>query len=104
MHNLFAIYLRVLLLNNSIGTDDILFIMILYIRSFIKFSDVILSKKSVVHSIRCEQKVKTTVWPMATITKLVSNIFENVTSKPRRFFVFMSWKEREGGGMEGRKQ
>jgi len=36
-----------------------------------------LSKKSVVHSIRCEQKVKTTVWSMATTTKLVNNIFEN---------------------------
>jgi len=36
-----------------------------------------LSKKSVVHSVKCEQKVKTTIWSMVTTTKLVSNIFEN---------------------------
>jgi len=43
-----------------------------------KFSDVILSKKSVVHSIKCEQKIKTSVWSMVTTTKLVSDIFENI--------------------------
>jgi len=28
----------------------------------------------------------------------------SVTSKPRRFRLYKNWKEREGGGMEGRIQ
>jgi len=45
-------------LNNSAGADNILFIMALYLRSFMKFSKVTLSKKSVIHSIRIEKKKK----------------------------------------------
>jgi len=69
---------QVLSLDNSAGADDTLLITAPCMRSLMKLSGVTLGKKSAVRPIRREQKVKTPAWSMATTTKLVSNMFENI--------------------------
>ncbi|KYN05968.1 DNA (cytosine-5)-methyltransferase PliMCI [Cyphomyrmex costatus] len=69
---------RVLSLDNCAGADDTLLITAPCIRSLMKLSGVTLGKKSAVRLVRRAQKIKTPAWSMATTTKLVSNMFENI--------------------------
>jgi len=69
---------QVLSLDNSADADDTLLITAPCMRSLMKLSGVTLGKKSAVRPMRREQKVKTPAWSMATTTKLVSNMFENI--------------------------
>lgn len=69
---------QVLSLDNCAGTDDTLLITAPCIRSLMKLSGVTLGKKSAIRPMRRQQKIKTPTWSMATTTKLVSNMFENI--------------------------
>lgn len=69
---------RVASLDNCAGADDILLITTSCIRSLMKLSGVTLGKKSAIRPMRRDPKVKTPTWSMATTTKLVSNMFENI--------------------------
>nr|ASM42030.1 DNMT1 [Pogonomyrmex barbatus] len=71
---------QVVSFDNSAEADDILLITAPCIRSLMKLCGITLGKKSVLRSVRREQKVKTPAWSMATTTKLVSNMFENIFS------------------------
>ncbi|KAL0106555.1 hypothetical protein PUN28_016331 [Cardiocondyla obscurior] len=70
---------RVLSLDNAATADDELLITAPCIRALMKLSGVTLGRhKSAVRQAKREQKVKTPSWSMATTTKLVRNIFENI--------------------------
>lgn len=69
---------QVLSLDNCAGADDTLLITAPCIRSLMKLSGVTLGKKSAIRLMKREQKIKTPTWSMATTTKLVSNMFENI--------------------------
>lgn len=69
---------QVLSLDNCAGADDTLLITAPCIRSLMQLSGVTLGKKSAIRPMKRQQKIKTPTWSMATTTKLVSNMFENI--------------------------
>lgn len=69
---------RVLSLDNCAGIEDTLLITAPCMRSLMKLSGVTLGKKSAVRLLRRAPKVKMPAWSMATTTKLVNNMFENI--------------------------
>ncbi|XP_071643809.1 DNA methyltransferase 1a [Temnothorax longispinosus] len=69
---------QVFSLDTCAGSDDTLLITAPCMRSLMNLSGVTFGKKSAVRPMRRKPKVKTPVWSMATTTKLVSNMFENI--------------------------
>lgn len=68
---------QVLSFDNA-GDDNTLLITTSCMRAITKLSGVTLGKKSAVRSMRREQKIKAPAWSMATTTKLVRDMFENI--------------------------
>jgi len=69
---------RVVSFDKCAGAEDTLLITAPCMRSLMKLSGVTLGKKSVVRLMKRAPKVKTPGWSMATTTKLVNNMFENI--------------------------
>lgn len=69
---------QVLSFDNCAGADDTLLITAPCMRSLMKLSGVTLGKKSAIRPVKRQQKIKMPAWSMATTTKLVSNMFENI--------------------------
>ncbi|XP_011881443.1 PREDICTED: DNA (cytosine-5)-methyltransferase PliMCI-like [Vollenhovia emeryi] len=69
---------QVVSLDNCATADDTLFITAPCMRALMRLSGVTLGKKSAIRVGRRERRGKELAWSMATTTKLVSNMFENI--------------------------
>jgi len=64
--------------DESANPDDILLITTPCMRSLANLAGVTLGKRGAIHRARRIEKAKKPAWTMATTTKLVSNMFENI--------------------------